>query len=82
LGGDRVIPYAPKSQDCNPIENLFGLFCNQIRNQLIYDNQNQLWAAIRNHWTRIDTQMCRSLADSMPQKYNEVLANNGSTTHY
>jgi hypothetical protein len=83
LGADRIIPHAPKSPDCNPIENLFGIFCKEIRNnQLIYDNQDQLWTAIQNHWTRIDTHLCQSLADSMPQRYNEVLENNGSTTHY
>ncbi len=48
----------------------------------IFDNQNQLWAAIQNHWTGIDIQMCQTLADSMLQRYNEALAKNGLKTHY
>jgi hypothetical protein len=83
MGVDRVIPHAPRSPDCNPIKNLFGIFCKELRNnQLIYDNQNQLWAAIQDRWTRIDIQTGQSLAESMPQRYNEILAKNGSTTHY
>ncbi len=83
LGVDRFIPHAPKSPDYNPIENFFGILSKEIRrNPLIFNNRNQLWAAIQNCWTGIDIQMCQTLADSMPQRYNEVLAKNGSTIHY
>jgi len=83
LGADRIIPHAPKSPDCNPIENLFGIFSRYLHsNRQNYDNQNQLWAEIQNYWNQIDIQTVQNLADSMPERYNEVLAKNGSNTHY
>jgi hypothetical protein len=46
-------------------------------NRQNYDNQNQLWAEIQNFWNQIDNQTVQNLADSMPERYNEVLAKNG-----
>jgi hypothetical protein len=83
FGVDRVISHAPKSPDCNPIENLFGILSKEIyKNNLIYDNENELFAAIQNFWNRIDIEILENLANSMPNRYNEVLAKNGSATRY
>jgi len=72
LGVDRVIPHAPQSPDCNPIENLFGLLIKKIKkNRQIYANVEALWNAINLEWNRlaIDTQTIENLALSMPSRY-------------
>jgi hypothetical protein len=63
LGVDRVIPHAPKSPDCNPIENLFGrLRMNLRRNYRIFGDENQLWNAIQVEWNKLDSaRLCKIL---------------------
>ncbi len=80
-----MIPHAPQSPDCNPIENLFGLLIKKIKkNRQIYANVEALWNAINLEWNRlaIDTQTIENLALSMPSRYAEVLEKNGCATHY
>ncbi len=85
FGVDRVISHPPYSPDCNPIENLFGVLSKKIKkNRQIFATQDLLWQEIQNQWQQLGLEIStiQSLADSMPDRYQEVIENNGSATHY
>ena len=85
FGVDGVIPHAPQSPDCNPIENLFEILSRRVtKNRQIYANAEALWNAINNEWNRFenDAQTIENLALSMPERYAEVIERNGSVIHY
>jgi hypothetical protein len=85
FGPERVIAHAPYSPDCNPIENLFGLLSRKInQKRQIFKSQDLLWAEIESQWELLGSNMTtlQNLAESMPNRYREVIERNGSATHY
>jgi DNA-binding transcriptional MerR regulator len=54
------------------------------KNRQIFATQDLLWQEIQNQWQKLGLEIStiQSLADSMPDRYQEVIENNGSATHY
>jgi DNA-binding transcriptional MerR regulator len=73
---DRVISHPPYSPDCNPVKNLFGALSKKIKkNRQIFATQDLLWQEIQNQWQKLGLEIStiQSLADSMPDHYQEVI---------
>lgn len=84
---DRLIEHAPYSPDCNPIENLGNYFKKNfykyIRAQSI-NTEFELMTMSRIAWAEKaeNTQLVRSLIDSIVRRYQSVVENNGYHTKY
>lgn len=81
----EIIPWVPNSPDMNPIENVWGTITNKLYKRNFHpQNPEQLWQAVQNTWDELadDLNYPRQLIYSVPRRLNEVIARNGSMTHY
>lgn len=83
--GVRQLPWPPKGADMSPIENVWGLLkAHLMRSHIGNANADTLWEAIRGEWERLraDTDVVRSLYESMPRRLASVIAADGGFTKY
>lgn len=80
----QVLPWAAKSPDMNPIENIWGFMTKQIYNHEFRPrNRDELIDAIQNEWNSLnDNYNMRNLIESMPRRLQNVLDSNGGSTKY
>jgi transposase len=78
----KVIDWPENSHDLNPIENAWKFMKNKLSNEDI-SSIPELKEAILKMWTRnISRDYLASLSNSMPQRMEAVIKNNGDMTKY
>jgi len=79
--GVHLIDFPPYSPDLNPIENLWSILKSRIESRLArtIDEVEQI---LKEEWEAIDTSLLQTLAASMPQRCQSVIANNGHKAPY
>ena len=73
--------FPPYSPDLNPMENIWAWLKRELDHDL-YENAQELEAAILNHWSNIDPRMLVKLAESMPARLEAVKVQRGFKTKY
>lgn len=80
-----VLEWPPQSPDLNIIENVWGnMKLALAHRQLRAVSADVLWAIVQEEWERIraDTNICRSLYSSLPNRINAVIGAGGEPTRY
>lgn len=81
----EVLPWAAKSPDMNPLENIWGIMVTKMQKQNVIPlNKNHLWSLIEETWESLaeSHNLTTNLIDSMPRRMQEVINNNGTMTRY
>ncbi len=73
--------FPPVSPDLNVIENLFSLWKGQVRKRQPNDINSLKTVAVE-EWSRVNTEICRSLVHSMPRRIASVIKGRGNITKY
>lgn len=77
-----TIDWPPTSPDMNPIENIWEIIDQRLKNYQIGTTQ-QLEAAIQDVWYNIDAETCAKLVRSMPKRVKAVKKAKGANiSHY
>lgn len=71
----------PQSPDINPIENLWDVLDQKIRQRSI-SNKNDLKTALLEEWANISRTVTENLVKSMPRRIEEVIKRKGGPTKY
>ena len=72
----KVLKWAPKSPDLNPMEMLWSTLDKNLASKSIYSKltlQNRL----QQEWNNIDKSLCLKLIDSMPERIQRCLKAKG-----
>ncbi|CAB5384175.1 unnamed protein product [Rhizophagus irregularis] len=84
-----VIDWSANSPDLNPIENLWAILKGNVErrvNNWVMKKKslgaNDFQGIIQQEWDNIDKNLFFSLADSMSDRINMVIENNGYTINY
>jgi hypothetical protein len=77
----RRIDFPPYSPDLNPIENLWAYLVPRV-DKYNAQTEEQLKKAVQIEWEKIPITYLQNLANSMPQRCQEVIDHQGHTTHY
>jgi transposase len=78
---DRIGYMPPNSPDINPVENLFSVMKNFVRERLP-QNEAELRTAIHDAWEDIDKQTLNDLFDSMSERMQLVIDHAGDRIPY
>lgn len=77
-----TMEWPPTSPDMNPIENIWEIIDQRLKNYHIVTTE-QLEVAIKDIWSNINTQTCKNLVNSMPKRVKAVKkAKGGNISHY
>jgi transposase len=79
--GVSVIDFPPYSPDLNPMENLWNTLAREVEKQCC-DSVEKLQDAIADEWEKLDRSALLTLADSMPDRCEAVIAARGWHTKY
>ena len=79
--GVATIDFPPYSPDLNPIENLWAAMARAVE-QHACETMEQLQDVIAAEWDKVDPQLMRQLACSMPQRCAAIIAAHGWHTKY
>jgi hypothetical protein len=71
----------PNSPDINPVENVFSVMKNFVRERLP-QNEAELRTVIHDAWEDIDRQTLNDLFDSMPERMQLVIDHAGDRIPY
>jgi hypothetical protein len=72
-----------RSPDLNPMENLWGILVRRVyADGRQFVTVGDLKAAIREEWTKIETEVLRRLINSMQDRVFNVILKNGGQTKY
>ena len=72
----QVLPWPALSPDLNPIENLWSILKDQLKNQHA-SSADDLWARCKDLWKRIPPERCQNLIRDMATRCQAVKDNNG-----
>lgn len=82
-GRMRVLEWPSNSPDLNPIENLWHYLKDKLEK---YESRptslDNLWERIKKEWEAIPQEMLRNLAESMPNRVDEVIDKHGWSVKY
>jgi len=72
----KVLDWAPKSPDLNPIEMLWSILDKKLASKPIY-SKLALQDRLEEEWNNIDQNLCLKLVDSMPERIQNCLKAKG-----
>ena len=72
----QVLPWPALSPDLNPIENLWSILKDQLKNEHA-PLADELWARCEEMWKRIPPETCQKLIRGMATRCQAVKENNG-----
>lgn len=79
----NVLPWAARSPDMNPVENIWGYMVKQIYSyEFRPRNRQELLDAITNEWQNLENYDFGNLVASMPRRLDALLDANGGYTKY
>lgn len=74
----ELLPWAARSPDCNPIENLWGMLVSRLyADNRSYNSCTELSEAIINIWDKISDAEVKNLINSVPDRLCRVVAAHG-----
>ena len=77
-----TLDWPRNSPDLNPIENLWAILKQKVRQQMP-KAKIELIAAIKNAWYKqISPELCQKFAQSMPKRIEQVVVNKDGHTKY
>jgi predicted N-formylglutamate amidohydrolase len=79
--GVTTIDFPPYSPDLNPIENLWNSMARAVEKRRC-DTMELLQAVVEAEWEKVDKELMRKLAHSMPARCQAVIDENGWHTKY
>lgn len=77
----ETIDWPPQSPDLNPLENLWH-YLKQNMTIDIGRQSSETFAEIKNIWDQIPKEILENLVNSIPDRLQEVIDNNGGNTSY
>ena len=81
--GITTMKWPPQSPDLNPIENVWGLLKQKLRQRSTYpSNADALFELLQSEWDKLPNSYFYNLVRSMPSRAQAVLDNNGRSTKY
>ena len=79
--GYKVLPWVSQSPDLNPIENLWSILEDMMKDRKP-QNEDQLFECIQKAWDLVPKDLLQRLADSMPRRCAAVIKAKGRATKY
>jgi transposase len=79
--GVSVIDFPPYSPDLNPMENLWNTMARAVETHAC-ETMEELQDVVAAEWEKVDKQLMRELAHSMPKRCEAVIAAKGWHTKY
>ena len=76
-----ILEWPRNSPDLNPIENAWNLMKNKVQEAQL-SNINELKDTLKRFWVTMETTYFEKLADSMPQRLQNVIRAKGFMTKY
>jgi DDE superfamily endonuclease len=80
--GIRVLKWPAQSPDINPIEHLWDRLKKAVRELPQANNLDKLWDRVQTAWEAIQSEDCRKLVASMPERLAAVKAAKDGYTRY
>lgn len=78
-----VIPWAAKSPDLNPIENIWGIMARSVyHNGKQYSTVEELKNAVLECWHNLDSDLLKRLVSSMQARCVQVIQKRGEKSSY
>jgi len=77
----QVLNWPSQSPDLNPIENLWSCMDREMKNRNP-QNEDQLFAIVKERWESLTTDLLTSLVESMPRRCAAVIQSKGMPTKY
>ena len=75
----RVLDWASRSPDANPIENLWGILAQRVyEGGRQFSNISQLKQAITCEWSRIPLELLQNLNNSVSERIAKIFTRNGA----
>ncbi|CAM4869662.1 unnamed protein product [Rotaria socialis] len=75
------LKWPPQSPDLNPIEHIWDELERRLKPHSP-KNKNELWNIMQKEWNGIGRELTSKLADSMPNRLQEVMKHHGGPTRY
>lgn len=79
--GVSIIDFPPYSPDLNPMENLWAAMARAVEKHAC-DTMEALQDVVSDEWDKVDADLMRKLAHSMPQRCKAVIDAEGWHTKY
>ena len=76
-----VLEWPAQSPDLNPIENLWSILQKRVKERRP-QSKSELISVVYSEWANIDGETLQNLYDSMPNRIEQVIQNNGYQTDY
>ncbi|KAL1506201.1 hypothetical protein ABEB36_005603 [Hypothenemus hampei] len=76
-----LLDWPPQSPDLNPIEHIWGILKNNVRNRNV-SSKKALENVLIHEWNCISAEQCTKLVQTMPQRITAVIKAKGGPTKY
>jgi transposase len=77
-----TLAWPPQSPDLNPMENIWSVFKQRVREGAAVTSVERLWERMEDAWWAIEGDRCARLIDTMPARVQAVIKAKGGHTKY